>query len=72
VATAQKQAFTIGDVARRLGVRPWQVRRIFERGILPEPLRFGAYRLLTDTDLPALETALKTVGYLKEESVHAG
>ena len=71
-ATVQKQAYTVGDAARRLGVHPWQVRRIYERGILPEPLRFGAYRLITDSELPALEEALKKVGYLKEGSAHAG
>ena len=30
---------TIGDVARRFACQPWQVRRLFERGLLPPAAR---------------------------------
>jgi hypothetical protein len=57
---------TIGAVARRYGVEPWQVRRLFERGLLPEAHRVGAYRVIAVDDLPQVEAALKAAGYLPE------
>jgi DNA-binding transcriptional MerR regulator len=57
---------TIGAVARRLGVRPWQVRRLFESGTLPEPSRVGAYRVVAENELPRIERALRKAGYLPE------
>jgi DNA-binding transcriptional MerR regulator len=57
--------FTIGAVGRRYGVPPWQVRRLFERRLLPEPRRFGAYRMVTEDELPRIEEALRRAGYLR-------
>jgi DNA-binding transcriptional MerR regulator len=37
---------TLGAAAQRLGCQAWQIRRLFERGLLPEPPRVGAYRVL--------------------------
>jgi len=59
---------TIGAVAVRFAVRPWQVRRLFESGHLPEPHRVGAYRVLIEADMPAVEKALREAGYLPEEA----
>jgi hypothetical protein len=56
--------FTIGQVARRFGVKPWQVRRVFERGLLPAAARVGPYRVMTPEELPAVEAALIAAGYL--------
>ncbi len=58
--------WTIGPLARRFGVSAWKVRRVFERGLLPEPGRAGCYRILPESDLPALEAALRRAGYLKD------
>ena len=58
---------TVGDVARRLGVPQWCVRRLFERGILPPPLRAGLFRLIRESDLPKITAALQEAGYLREE-----
>jgi len=55
---------TLGDVARRLRVEPWQVRRLFERGLLPPAARMGRYRVIAVEDLAAVETALRRAGYL--------
>ncbi len=55
---------TLGAVAKRFGCRQWQVRRLFERGLLPEPPRVGAYRVIAEADLPAVEDALRRAGYL--------
>lgn len=58
---------TIGDIAERYGVSAWKVRRIFERGLLPEPGRVGAYRVISADDLPKIEAALRQAGYLPAE-----
>ncbi len=65
---------TVGAVARRFGCPPWQVRRLFERGLLPQPPRVGAYRVIPIADLPRVEEALRQAGYLGPESEvsHAG
>ena len=55
---------TIGAVARHFGCRTWQVRRLFERGLLPQAPRVGAYRVVAAGDLPAVEEALRQAGYL--------
>jgi DNA-binding transcriptional MerR regulator len=55
---------TIGAVARRYGCPPWQIRRLFERGLLPPAPRVGAYRVIAVADLPQVEQALRAAGYL--------
>lgn len=55
---------TLGNIAKRYGLPIWKVRRIFERGLLPEPGRVGAYRVIAAAELPALEEALRAAGYL--------
>jgi transposase-like protein len=55
---------TLGAVARKYGVQVWQVRRLFERRILPEPARIGHYRVVRADELPAIEMALREAGYL--------
>lgn len=56
---------TIGAVALRYGVRPWQIRRLFERGLLPPAPRVGAYRVIDARDLSLVEKALLEAGYSK-------
>jgi hypothetical protein len=58
------QNYTTGSLAAHFGVEVWQVRRLFERGLLPEPGRVGAYRVVTEAELPAVEKALIAAGYL--------
>jgi hypothetical protein len=57
---------TLGQVAARYGVRLWQVRRLYERKLLPEPARVGAYRVIRESDLPQIGAALQRAGYLQE------
>ena len=59
--------YTVGTVAKRYGVRPWRVRRLFERGFLPPAPRVGAYRIIAAADLPKVEQALRDAGYLASE-----
>jgi hypothetical protein len=60
------EIFTIGDVARLYGVSLWQVRVLYERGLLPPAKRVGAYRVVLTADLPAVEAALVRAGYLRQ------
>ena len=58
---------TTTAVAELFGVRPWQVRRLYESGRVPEPpARMGAYRLIRPADLPVIQAALVRAGYLEE------
>jgi DNA-binding transcriptional MerR regulator len=58
------KVLTIGDAARHFGCEGWQVRRCFERGLLPPAARLGAYRIIDARDLPKVEAALRGAGYL--------
>jgi hypothetical protein len=58
---------TIGAIAKHFGLSTWKVRRLFERRILPEPSRVGAYRVVAAADLPRIEAALRGCGYLPPE-----
>jgi DNA-binding transcriptional MerR regulator len=58
---------TLGNVAKQLGVPIWAIRRLYERGILPEPARVALYRVVSADDLPAIEVALRRAGYLSGE-----
>jgi hypothetical protein len=68
-----KEVMTTNDVADHYAekgffLKAWQVRRVYETGLLPEPeLRLGSYRLIRPTDLPRLEDALRQAGYLPTE-----
>lgn len=62
---------TLGDIARRYGCHTWQVRRCILRGLLSEPARVGVYRVFHANDLPAVEQALRELGYLRGEAPRA-
>jgi hypothetical protein len=64
---AKSQPLTVGAVARHFGVASWQVRRCFERGLLPPAARVGAYRVIFLDDLPKIEMALHQLGYLHQK-----
>jgi hypothetical protein len=59
--------FSVGEAAHHFGVPTWKVVRVYERGLLPPALRFGRYRVVRESDLPALEGALRRAGYLNRE-----
>jgi hypothetical protein len=65
---ADPGVLTTGAVARRYGVPLWKVRRLFERGILPDTPRAGTYRLIPIADLPIVEKALRDARYLQTET----
>jgi hypothetical protein len=64
-ATLTDKLLTLGDVAQRLGCQLWQVARVIDRGLYPQPARIGCYRVLSVDDLPAMRAALVRAGFLK-------
>jgi hypothetical protein len=62
--SAPDKLLTLGQIARRYGCQLWQVRRLYERRLLPEPQRVSTYRVLTEADVPLVEAALRKAGYL--------
>ena len=64
---SQLAVMTLGAAALQLGVRTWQIRRLFERGLLPPAQRIGAYRVIPPEDIPKVEEALREAGYLTAE-----
>mgnify|MGYP003394216099 FL=1 len=59
---------TTGRLAKECGVKEWQIRRLFERGFLPELERIGRYRICSVKDLPTIRKALRMAGYLKKST----
>ena len=58
---------TLGAAARRIGqsldppvtLHPWQLRRLYEKGVLPPAERIGLYRVINEEDLPKITEALR-------------
>jgi hypothetical protein len=63
--------YTVGQIAARYAVPAWKVRRLFERGLVPQATRVGAYRVVPASELPVIEEALRLAGYMPREAVHA-
>lgn len=57
----------LGKVGEHFGVSQRTIRNLFLRGILPEPARVGAYRVVQVEQLPEIEAALRKTGHLKAE-----
>lgn len=55
---------TTREVAELCGVAEWQVRRLFELGILPDPPRFAGKRAIPPDMLPTILDALRARGYI--------
>jgi hypothetical protein len=60
-----EELLTIGQVGDELKVQSWKVRRLYERGLLPEPPRLGRNRWIARSSLSAVREALLAHGYLK-------
>jgi hypothetical protein len=64
----------VGDVAQyfaekyNVELAAWQVRRVFNLGLLEPAHRLGPNRVINPRDLPKIERALKRAGYLPEEA----
>jgi DNA-binding transcriptional MerR regulator len=53
---------SLGDVARRLQVPAWAIRRLFEKQLLPAPPRMGSWRVFTEEDVPLIQQTLRESG----------
>ncbi len=52
-------------------VDEWQVRRVFELGILAEPPKFGGKRMIEPLLVPQIVDAMRSRGWLsKQEPAH--
>lgn len=69
--TTTAPRLTTGDVGRHFGVPQWVIKRLYESGRIPEPGRFGRYRVVPAADLPAVQEALVAAGYLAGKGVAA-
>jgi hypothetical protein len=61
---ADQEYLSLGQAAELLGVRDWQLDRVFRRGLAEEPPRSGRQRLIDRRSLPRLRQALTEAGYL--------
>ncbi len=59
---------TLGEVARLFNCQLWQVRRVYERGLLPDALRVGKQRVVPKKDLPKLRKVMVAERYIRHES----
>ncbi len=64
MTTATAGVVTLGDLARHFKRPAWMIRRLFERRLLAEPERVGAYRVIPVSEIPKVETALRAAGYI--------
>ncbi len=55
---------TTRELADILGAKEWQVRRVFELGIVEEPPRFGGKRAIPRETIPQVVDALRLRGWL--------
>src|SRR4051812_6867168 len=67
-ANVEIEYLTLGQTAKRLKCKSWQIGRLFERSILPEPHRLGNLRVIHVDQLERVEQALREVGYLPKET----
>jgi DNA-binding transcriptional MerR regulator len=59
--------FSISNAAEKLGVKAWQVRRLYERSLLPPAARVGLYRVVAEEDMESVRAALVAAGYLASD-----
>ena len=60
---------TVGQIAEFLRVQSWQVQRLFKRGILPEPPRFGGRRMVPKETIPEIVAALQERGWFPPREI---
>jgi hypothetical protein len=63
-ATASRPFLSLGEVADLLSVQSWRIARLFELGILPEPVRVSGRRMIPKDSIPQIVDALRARGWL--------
>lgn len=61
------ELIALGDVAAAVGCESWRLRRLFERGVLPEPQRVGGYRVFQASEIPTIRLAAEKAGILADQ-----
>jgi hypothetical protein len=51
-----------------LGIEPWMLRNLYNRGLIPPAPRLGHSRIIKPDDLPVLRKAAISAGYLTEDN----
>lgn len=59
----ETEYLTLPQAAKRIGVLPNHLRRLFERGLVPAVKIIGGRRLVPTADLDELKKAAKREGY---------
>ena len=63
---------TLGPAAEALGIKNWQLERLFTTGRAPRPGKIGHYRVVPKSELPRLREAAVAAGYIKLEAAPDG
>jgi|GEM_PF-2448743 hypothetical protein len=50
---------SLGELAQQLGVQVWQIARLFELGIIPEPPRLSRRRVIPKAAIPDIIEGLR-------------
>ena len=66
--TVSYSYLSLGELADLLSVQSWRVARLFELGILPEPMRIAGRRMIPKDMVPAVVDALRAKGWLPSPS----
>ena len=61
--TTRQTADQIGQAHGR-AIEEWKIRRLFEDGTLPEPVKFGGKRVILPEMVPHITEALRDRGWL--------
>jgi hypothetical protein len=63
---AEVEVMMTGTAARQIGIEHWQLVRLYTRGLVEEPHRFGRFRVVRVADLDKLRAAAVRAGYLSK------
>ena len=63
---------TTGELGDSLGVQSWRIARLFELGVLPEPMRIGGRRLIPRAMVCDVVDALRNRDWLPRAECEAG
>jgi hypothetical protein len=72
VSAITADRLTLGDVARSHGIALHNLRRLFTRGVIPEPGRVAHMRVIRREDLPRVLDAARAAGYLAPQAGEGG
>jgi len=63
---------SVGEVADQLSVQSWRVARLFELGVLPEPVRIAGRRMISEGFVSEIREALRQRGWMPGATARSG